>query len=733
MVILMRALLRPLWYGGLVTAAVAATAAFAAATAPLAPPIAAVRAVTDDYFGTKVIDPYRWMEDRHAPEFLAWAAAQNDFARATLAAIPNRGELLQRIETLDGATTLITNMQLAPGILVYEKRSPGDDVYKLYVRSTASNSETALLDPNKGIAKGKHQSIDYFALSPNGKYVAVGVSEGGSEESVMRVVEVASGHALPEHIDRVEYGAPAWRDDSQAFFYNRFAKMTPGAAETTKYLNSGLWLHRIGTQPEKDEAILAVGLNPRVSMSPVDAPFMMTAPGSAQALAVISHGAEPAVTAYIAPAKQVNDVRTPWIKIADVSDAVANIALHGKDIYLLSYKDASRYKILRLQASDPDLAHARTVVAASGVVIQDFGVAQDALYFRVLDGGVQKMRRLDFKDDKVSDINAPAGGIGGLGTSPQVAGMLYPVQTWISPQRWFRFDPATAVASDTGLIPPSTLDTSGYQASEVQAKSPDGTMIPLSIVSKKGITLDGTHPTLLTGYGAYGISLTPSFISGLLALVERGGIIAIAHVRGGGEFGEDWHNAGKQATKTNTHRDLIACAEFLISKGYTTPSHLAIRGGSAGGITVGMAMTERPDLFRVVLSDVGDSNALRAEYETDGDANSLEYGSAKTEAGFKALLAVDALHHVQDGIAYPATLLTTGINDPRVAPWQPGKMAARLQAANSGGRPVLLRVDYDAGHGIGSTRTQRDELQADQLAFMFWQMGDLHFQPAAAH
>jgi prolyl oligopeptidase len=724
MVMAMRTLWSFLLCGLLVTTA--------ATGAPSVPPVAPVRAVTDDYFGTKVVDPYRWMEDRHDPEFLAWARAENDYTRATLAAIPNRAKLLQRIVSLDSATTLVTGMQLAPGILVYEKRRPGDDVYKLYIRSVVSNAETLLLDPNTSAAKGKHQSIDYFAVSPDGKYVATGVSEGGSEESVMRIIETASGNTLPERIDRVEYGAPAWSRDSKSFFYNRFAKMVPGAAETTKYLNSGLWLHQVGSQPEQDRAILTVGLNPRVSMSPVDSPFLTTAAGSAQALAVISHGAAPELTVYLAPQSQVKDGQAPWIKIADVSDAVANVALHGDDIYLLSHKDASRSKILRIKASDPDLAHAQTVVPASTVVIEDFGVAQDALYFRVLDGGVQRMRRLDFNGDKVTDLaKAPTGGIGGFATSPQVAGMLYPVQTWISPQRWYKFDPVTAVASDTGLIPASSLETSAYQASEVQAKAADGTLIPLSIVSRRGIALDGTHPTLLTGYGAYGISLTPSFISGQLALLERGGVVAIAHVRGGGEFGEDWHNAGKQATKTNTYRDLIACAEYLIGKGYTSSSHLAIRGGSAGGITVGMAMTERPDLFRVVLSDVGDSNALRAEYETDGDANSLEYGSTKTAAGFKALLAVDAFHHVKDGTAYPATLLTTGINDPRVAPWQPGKMAARLQAANSSGRPVLLRVDYDAGHGIGSTRTQRDELQADQFSFMLWQMGDPDFQPAA--
>ena len=278
------------------------------------------------------------MEDRHDPEFLAWAKAQNDYARATLAAIPNRGKLLQRIEALSGATTLVSGMQLAPGILVYEKRRPGDDVYKLYVRSVVSNAETLLLDPNIGVAKGKHQSIDYFAVSPDGKYVAVGVSEGGSEESVMRILDTTSGNALPERIDRVEYGSPAWRGDSKSFFYNRFAKLAPGAPETAKYLNSGLWLHQIGSAPEKDVAILAVGLNPKVSLSPVDAPFMITAPGSTQALAVINHGATPESTVYLAPLSQVHDAQTAWVKIADVSEAVANVALRGDDIYLLSHR-----------------------------------------------------------------------------------------------------------------------------------------------------------------------------------------------------------------------------------------------------------------------------------------------------------------------------------------------------------------------------------------------------------
>ena len=696
------------------------------------PPVAPVRPVIDDYFGTKVVDPYRWMEDRHGPEFLAWAKAEDAYARAVLAAIPNRDVLLKRIVALDTGGTLVRNVQTTAHTIVYEKRSPGDDVYKLYVRRRLEDVENLLLDPNAKAPAGKHFAIDYLQESSDGRHVAVGISEGGSEQSVIRVIDTVTGKTLPERIDRTEYGSPAWRSDGKAFFYNRFAKLEPGAPETVKFLNSHAYLHRLGQAPSRDQLILGVGLSNGVTMTPVDTPFVVTSAGSKLALAVISHGATPELTLYVAPEAQVRNAVTPWRKLADVDDAISNAALHDDDIYLLSHKEASRYKIIRIKAADTDLAHAEVVVPESSVVIQDLGVAQDGLYFKVLDAGVQRIRRLDFAENKVFDLDMSfAGGISEFATSPLIAGVMFSLQTWVTPQRWYRFDPATQAARDTALFPPWNIDTSTYEVAEVRAKARDGTAIPLSLIYRRGLVRDSTHPTWLIGYGAYGISLTPRFVPGWLALLERGGVVAVAHVRGGGELGEDWHNAGKQATKPNTYHDLIACAEYLISERYTASSRLAIQGGSAGGITVGMAMTERPDLFRVVLSDVGDSNALRAEYETDGDANSLEYGSTKNADGFKALLAVDAVQHVKDGTAYPAILLTTGINDPRVAPWQPGKMAARLQAANSGGRPVLLRVDYDAGHGFGSSRTQRDELLADQLAFVLWQIGDTEFQPMA--
>jgi prolyl oligopeptidase len=254
-------------------------------------------------------------------------------------------------------------------------------------------------------------------------------------------------------------------------------------------------------------------------------------------------------------------------------------------------------------------------------------------------------------------------------------------------------------------------------------------MIPLSILHRKDLARDGKSPLWLSGYGAYGIALKPRFAATMLALLEDGGVYAVGHVRGGGEFGEAWHLAGMKATKPNTYRDLIDCALYLQTHGYGSPRTTAIEGGSAGGITVGMAMVERPDLFRAVFSEVGDSNALRAEFETDGDANALEYGSVKTEAGFRALAAVDAFAHVKDGVAYPAALFTTGLNDPHVAPWQPGKMVARLQKATSSRQPILLLVDTDAGHGNGSTKQQKDREVADQMAFLYWRIGKPEYQP----
>lgn len=706
-------------------------AACVAALAPAAvaqtagPPLAPKEPVVDDYYGTKITDDYRWMEDRRAPRFEQWLRAENAYARGVLDKIPGREALQARIAAHTGGGAAVAGVKQAGGKVFYQKRLPGEDSYKLYIRDGAT--ERLLVDPDKYAKPGTHFALDYFEPSGDGTQVIYGVSPGGSEDSTIHIMEVATGKEAAETIDRADYAGPSWRADGKSFYYNRFAKLGPNATDTDKYLNSRAYLHVVGTDPETDKALIGTGVEGSVAVTPVDYPFVSATPGSPYLIAAISHGADPATTFYISRARPDGSPQG-WTKVADVEDKVSNLIVHGDRLYLLSYKDAPRRRVLAVSADMPDMAKAEVVVPAGERVIQDIGAASDALYVTDLDGGLSRLRRMDFKSGQVADVALPLqGSLGGPAYDAASPDVVLGMTNWITPAGWYRLQGGKV--ADLHLAPPWKEDTSAYAVEEVKAPSWDGTPIPLSIVHRKDIKLDGKNPIWLTGYGAYGASITPSFVSARLALLEDGGVYGVCHVRGGGEYGEDWHQAGRFATKPNTYKDLIACAEYLHRQGYGSPATTAIEGRSAGGITVGMATTERPDLFRVVFNGVGDNNVLRSEYGTDGPANSLEYGSTQTEAGFKALYSVDATQHVKKGTPYPAVLLTSGFNDPRVAPWQPGKMAAHLQEATSSGRPVLFLVDFDAGHGMGSSKSQRDREIADQMAFLYWQMGKPAYQP----
>jgi prolyl oligopeptidase len=643
--------------------------------------------------------------------------------------IPGRDALQARIAAHTGGGTVASQVRQAGGRVFYLKLEPGQDTFKLYVRDGVNGAETLLVDPDSHASPGHHFAIDYYEPSPDGSRIAYGLSPGGSEKSVIHIVDVSPRKEWPEAIDRAEDGSPSWRDDNPSFYYNRFAKVGPEAKDTEQYLNSRACLHVVGTDPEKDRALIGTGVRGSVPLTPVDTPFIQATAGSPWVIAVISHGADPAVTAYVARSDQ-GDALSPWVKVADVNDAVTTIVPHGDRLYLLTHKNAPRYQVIAVDASAPDLSKAVTVIPPGERVIQTMDASSNALYVRDLDRGLHRLRRYDFAGGRVEDVALPLqGALSGPYLDPKSPAVLAGMASWLSPMAYYSLD--GKASTRTSIVPPWKDDVSRYTAEEVLARSWDGTMIPLSIVHRRDVKLDGRNPVWLTGYGAYGIPLTPGFVSRYLALLEDGGVYAVAHVRGGGEFGEEWHLAGKQATKPNTYKDLIACAEYIVKQGYGSPATLSIEGRSAGGITVGMATTARPDLFRVVLNGVGDNNTLRCENGTDGPANSLEYGSTKTEAGFRALYAVDATQHVVPGTAYPAVLLTSGFNDPRVAPWQPGKMAAHLQAATKSGRPVLFLVDFDAGHGMGSSKSQRDRELADQLAFLYWQIGVPAYQPPA--
>ncbi len=410
---------------------------------------------------------------------------------------------------------------------------------------------------------------------------------------------------------------------------------------------------------------------------------------------------------------------------------MCDFQLRGDQLYLLTQGGAPHFKIVALSLRHPDLKSARTIVPTGAAVIVTFALAKDGLYARERLGVRTQMLRASLDGTK-SDVLPLPESTNALDpiTDPAEPGVLFSVQGWVHPPSILSYEPGDSAPHDSRLLPPSHLDASAFVAEEVSAVSYDGTRVPLSILHKRDIKLDGSHPTVLRGYGAYGLVYEPVFDPTAIAWLERGGIMAVAHIRGGGEYGEEWHRGGFMLTKMNTIFDFIACAQYLVDARYTTPRHLAANGASAGGITIGGALTWRPDLFGVILDQVGLSDALRFEFQPNGPPNIVELGSVKTEAGFHGLYAMSAYAHVHDGTAYPAVMFLTGANDPRVSPSQMLKMAARVQAATSSHRPVLLRIDYDAGHGIGSTTSQREVTLADMWSFALWQMGDPQFQPA---
>jgi len=692
-----------------------------------------VREVTEEYFGTKVVDPYRWLEKTSDPEVASWMKQQNDYTREMLAKIPGRDQLLERIKSLDNAAAVVADLQVWGGHYFYLKTEPGSDNRKLYVRDTLNAPERLLVDPEKlTAADGKHFSIDYFQPSLDGSLVAYGISPGGSEDSVLHILETATGKPLSDVIDRAQFGQPTWLPGNKTFFFTRTQKLGSNDPPTAKYQKLRVYRHTLGNDPEKDPQVFGYEFTASVKVTEDDFPVLAYSPGAPNAIiGLVIHGVKNEKDIYVAPFTDSPTASTPWTKVADDSEEINTLDVHGDELFLLSHKDASRFKVLRTSLSHPDLAKAPVVVPPGEQVIINILAAADGLYIQDLDGGIGKLRRLRYSDGKVESLRLPfEGAIQSLVVNPLQEGAWLSLVGWTKPPLWYSLDAKSGKVEDTHIVPPSPVDFSAIVSEEVKAKSADGTMVPLSIVHRRDIKMDGSNPAWLEGYGAYGITYDPSFRPTWLAFLEKGGLFAVAHVRGGGEYGEDWHNAGRKLTKQHTIDDFIACAQYLIEHKYTSTAKLAGEGTSAGGITIGGAVTQRPDLFAAALIRVGDSDSMRSELMESGPANIPEFGTVKEPDGFKALYAMDAYQHVKPDTAYPAVLLTTGVNDPRVAPWQAAKMTARLQASTNSGKPVLLRVDYDAGHGLGSTKSQRDAELADEDAFVLWQFGVPEFQPA---
>jgi prolyl oligopeptidase len=685
-------------------------------------PVARVQVVEDTYFGETLRDPYRWMENDKDPDWLPFLKGQNDHTRAVLNTIPGREALLKRIQQLSGNTAATRATQRAGDRLFFEQRPADADNYKLFVRE--NGKDRILIDPTRTAGAG-HYSLDWWSASPDGSHLAYGLSKDGSEDSILHLMHVDDAHELPELIPNTEIAKPQWLDDASGFFYNQ---LTGAVGTPERYLDSVARFHKLGTEVATDPVIMKRGMTTSVVYDRIQMPHILTFFGSSHALLKLSDVRREA-RMLIAPLADIITGRPNWTSIAGFEDEVTDVEIDAEVIYLLANKTTPRGRILRTSVHAPSLGAATEVVPQSTRVIEAIGLAKDGLYLQIMDGGISRLERMS-GNGHVEEIALPFDGtISRLDTERTHEGTLFAFQGWLTPSDIWASD-AQGHLRPTGLTPKPRIDVSNYETVRSFATAKDGTKIPYSLIYKKGLKLDGSTPTWISAYGSYGVAAyTPAFAGRSLALIDAGFIVGYANVRGGGEYGREWHKAGQLTNKPNTWRDLIAVCEELCAKKYTSPARLAIGGRSAGGITVGRAMTERPDLFAAVIDGVGWSNPLRYVAEQNGYGEEPEWGAIAEESGYRALKSIDSYQAVRDGGAYPAVLLTTGVTDPRVAPFHVAKMAARLQAASKSGRPILLRVDFDAGHGIGSTRPQQDLEAADTYAFLLWRTGVAGYQP----
>ena len=541
----------------------------------------------------------------------------------------------------------------------------------------------------------------------------------------------------PDLVERI-WGemAVSWLPDATGFFYTQMREPDPKAAATDIQQGQRVRFHRLGAPPADDPVVLGAGVNPKMPFDPREFPFIQVPAASDWALAGAG-GARPEGRLCAAPRADVRDARTPWRCIAEYEDSVEDVAVHGSDVYLMSSKDAPNRRVLHVRLPAVSLAAAETVVPERAErVLTGIAAARDALYVQVMDRGNDRILRVPYGGGAPQEVPLPvAQAAVTLVGSPDHDGLLFSADTWTEPRAWYAFDPATRKVADLGMRSPLPADVSALKVDveSVDVKSFDGTAVPLTILHRTALARDGSHPAVVLGYGAYGaMPFRPSFNPTGIAWVERGGLAAFCHARGGGEKGGAWYLAGKGPNKRNGVRDFIACAEYLSANGYSRPSRTGAFSQSAGGVLVGGAITERPDAFGAAVIGAGILNPVRMLEGVNGANQIPEFGDPRTADGFQVLMAMDPYDHVKPDVRYPALMLTVGLNDNRVSPWHSGKFAARVQAATASGKPVLIRIDEEAGHGIGSMRDQMAEQMGDMFAFLLWQLGDAGFQPGAS-
>lgn len=675
------------------------------------------KAVTNEYQGVKVQDDYQWLENDADPAVKTWSDAQNQRTRAYLDNLPDRAAIEKQLtEWYAKSSPSYSALVARPGVLFGLKFQPPKQQQMLVTLASADDlkSEKIVIDPNAIDAKGE-TAIDWFAPSRDGRYVAASISEGGSEDGTLHIYETATGKALPDSIAHVQCptagGSAEWDADGSGIYYTRFPRKGERPEADLNFYQQ-VYFHKLGTPDSEDSYSIGKEF-PRIAEIKLEA-----SRDGKYILATVANGDGGDFAHYLLGPDGT------WKQVTQFSDQIKAARL-GRDnaLYLLSRADAPRGKILRLPLDKPELTNASVIVSTSDAVIQFMEPTADALYVADLLGGPSQIRRFDLDGQHGMVIPIPKISAVTEMESLNDNSLLFRDVSYTEPAAWFHCTDARKAPEKTALVNTTPVSFADIEVTREFATSKDGTKVPLNIVHKKDAKLDGNNPTLLYGYGGYSISMSPNFDFTRRLWFDRGGVYVVANIRGGGEFGEEWHKAGNLTKKQNVFDDFAAAVEHLIKEKWTRPEKLAIQGGSNGGLLMGAMIAQHPELMHAVVSSVGIYDMLRVELAPNGAFNVTEFGTVKDPEQFKALYAYSPYHHIVDGAKYPSILMMTGANDGRVAPYHSRKMVARLDEANKSNNPILLRTSSIAGHGIGTALSERIKQQADMYSFLFAQLG----------
>jgi prolyl oligopeptidase len=690
------------------------------ASVPLEPaPATAKQPVTDVLDGITVKDNYRWLEQLNDPKVKAWAEKQNERSQKFLNALPDRAQLAAQIKKLITAMppSLAGAEIVANKIFAFKSDPTKQQPFLVVVNSPDDPaSEKAVCDPNSIDPSGA-TSIDWFVPSPDGKTVAVSLSKNGSEDGDLCFFDVDSGKQLPDVIKHVQFptggGSAAWTKDSSAVFYTRYPREGERPAEDLHFYMQ-IYFHKLGSPESEDTYSLGKDF-PKIGEV-----ALQSNASSDYIVATVENGDGGDYAHYVyGPDKT-------WRQIAKFEDGIKTGVLgFGPTFYAISLQDAPRGKVVKLALDNPD-AKPEVIVPTGEPVIENIAVTTDRLVVATMEGGPSGLYSyaLDGSDQKTVALPAISS-VSHLAAGENL--VLVQIGSYTELSKWFQYDTGTNQLDPTKLSSEAPVNFADMEVTRDFAVSKDGTKIPLNIIHKKGIALDGSHPTILYGYGGFGVSEVPRVRLTFRAWYDLGGIFVDTSIRGGGEYGEEWHKGGNLTKKQNCFDDFAACAKYILDHKYTSTAKLGLLGGSNGGLLMGAMITQHPNLMRAVVSEVGIYDCLRTEFWPNGVFNTTEYGSVKDPVQLKALLAYSPYQHVVDGTKYPAILLTEGLNDGRVAPYNSFKFAARLQAAAAPGNPVLLRVN-SFGHGIGSSLDQQVADLTDVFSFFTYELGA---EPAA--